>query len=545
MWRADDKLRWTLARLTFLAAFFVVLALAFGLRAIHLQHELVQCDEAFSWRIAMYSWPELWRRVADDVHPVLHFAIVKSTMMLLGDSPFAIRLPSVVAGVLVVASTYWLFMEAAWSSDRAARPISHVGYWALTAAFLVSIHALHIESSRTARMYSFATLFATGSGALLLRALRLRAPSGWLLYSITVAMLLHTHYFGLFVVSGQAAYILGLVLTHALPLVQCQLAVVAYTLSMLCWLPVLPVFLAQAHAVHTEFWITTPTLKSVAYLTNSWLVGIHHDDLLLFPLALALVASLAWLMCQGGNSRMKWFLGLNAFVPWIMTVLIATLFRRPLFQDRYLLLSSPAFLVLLVLSVASTKAAVVRLGLMVNVLVLMSVGCAAWWMQLPAAPPSLEDALAMAHASLNQGDIVVLPSAGEVNVVQYYSRRLGYDDLRAYCPPQDELKQSRLNMHFSSLQPQEFLGPNAFDDLRVERVWVANGAVRLPGRDWRLLHRETFPAMHRYYTQGFQWSLFERVPVSNPGSGNAVRPRSSDRRQPEHETGTTTRPEPR
>jgi hypothetical protein len=151
---------------------------AYGIR----QAELTT-DEAFSWRLTQYPVSKLMERTARDVHPPLHYLLLKVWVSVFGDSPAALRGLSVLVGVLTVMAVYLLVRESVgggledFSSEHPRQgdvPDRERGArWApLFAASVAAGHWSQVIPARSARMYALGAFLAALSSWLLLRALR-------------------------------------------------------------------------------------------------------------------------------------------------------------------------------------------------------------------------------------------------------------------------------------------------------------------------------------------------------------------------------------
>ena len=119
---------------------------------------------------------------AADVHPPLYFWLLHFWLRLTGSSEFAIRMLSLLLGVMTAAIVYVLTLRL--SKRRTAASL---------AVLLITLSAYHIEWSQDARMYALATMFAS-------LAVYAYSRKSNLLLIIGGIGLLYSHYFGLFVI---------------------------------------------------------------------------------------------------------------------------------------------------------------------------------------------------------------------------------------------------------------------------------------------------------------------------------------------------------
>lgn len=141
-------------------------------------------DEAISVRQAQLPFREMIADVrVSDVHPPLHHAILWLDVRVFGTSELAARLPSLVAGVLLVPALRWVG-EVVY--DR------RTGW---VAACFAVVAPFCVWYSQEARMYSMFMLFATLAIGAQVQALRRGSRADWLLYSGATAALVWTQYF--------------------------------------------------------------------------------------------------------------------------------------------------------------------------------------------------------------------------------------------------------------------------------------------------------------------------------------------------------------
>lgn len=148
-------------------------------------------DEAQAIFIASKPFPGgIVEALRNDGHPPLHYFVMHFWVILFGGGEWAVRLFSVLCGVLTVPLVHWLGRKL--FDDKIA----------LVATLVAAVLPLHLQYSRFARMYSLVPLLSTLSMLLLWRIWtrgdRL-AWAGWVAASI---MLVYTHNWGvLFVVA--------------------------------------------------------------------------------------------------------------------------------------------------------------------------------------------------------------------------------------------------------------------------------------------------------------------------------------------------------
>src|SRR3954451_17761246 len=149
-------------------------------------------DEAISIHDANLSLHDMILNLQyGDRHPPLHYIVLWATVKGLGDGELAVRLPSIIAGTLVIPALYLLGREL---YDRRT---------GLVAAAFGTVSPLLIWYAQEARMYAFVTLFGLLALLTQLRAIRNPSMLNWALYILATAALLWSHYFGLLLIGIQ------------------------------------------------------------------------------------------------------------------------------------------------------------------------------------------------------------------------------------------------------------------------------------------------------------------------------------------------------
>ncbi|HUY32980.1 MAG TPA: glycosyltransferase family 39 protein [Pirellulales bacterium] len=334
-----------------------IVALAVALRAWRLGERSVWFDEAFSWRLATFSWGEMLHRTTQDNNPPLYYALLKVWMACFGDSPVALRSLSALAGALSCVGTYLMIVEAyARSGNAHQRRVHWIG---LFAAALVAVTALQIRWGWEARMYALGAALAPFSSWLLLRALR--APLGarpsqaagladsagaraagravalgeawrpWMLYALVALAFAYTHTYALLSLIAQALFTAGYLLVEARwrPAAlfanrRFRIAVVGFFLIAAGWLPWLPVLLRQRAQVREAYWLGPLTRWTVPNICRQMFADPEARTTNDRDAGIAAVACAAVLLALFRRPRAgDWFLLASVGVPVGLAVAIS------------------------------------------------------------------------------------------------------------------------------------------------------------------------------------------------------------------------------
>jgi len=181
MRRSASRFTFHVSRFTLLA----ILLLAFFLRFYRLDAQSFWNDEGNSARIAERTPDLILEGAAGDIHPPGYYLLLHYWRALFGQSEFALRSLSAVAGLALVACTYLL---GRYLSGEAA---------GLAAAFLGALSPFAIYYSQEARMYALLAALSAVSTYLLLRLLQKPGffrKTWFLAYILTSGAGLYVHY---------------------------------------------------------------------------------------------------------------------------------------------------------------------------------------------------------------------------------------------------------------------------------------------------------------------------------------------------------------
>jgi hypothetical protein len=302
-------------------------------------------DEAISIHQARLSLHDLLRNLYfGDRQPPLYHLALWLTIRAFGHGEFAVRLPSLIAGTLIVPVLYELGREL---YDRRT---------GLLAAGFAAISPMLIWYSQEVRMYEFATLF--GLLALLMQLRAIRDPTSlpnWAGYILASAALLWSHYFGLALVVVQLLVFIGVLAyrRRAGEEVRALALGFAYSLAVLVMVAIpLLVF------AHHQYQVTTSAagspsgtydyLSFYSVLSNlAWSIWGYQPDAItvllsaLWPLFLLL----SLVLLGRGGSRQTTALGAAAMA-LIGLLIIASVFDSTLFEVRNFLILVPLVMLL-------------------------------------------------------------------------------------------------------------------------------------------------------------------------------------------------------
>jgi uncharacterized membrane protein len=285
----------TIAKRRWVWLLVLVLAIGIGLRFVGLDRKVYWLDETYtSLRISGHTtaevvqdlfdgrvltvadlqkyqrldpqttWQDTVRSLAIDSpqHPPLYFLLVRQWAVWFGDSVAAIRSLSAILSLLVFPAAYWLCWELFGTAQS--------GWIAIA---LLSVSPLHLLYAQEARQYSLWTVTILLATAALLRALRTQTRRDWVMYAVTIALLLYTFLFSIFVVVGHAGYV-GC--RYGWKLRRTTIAyLIATGIGVLAFVPWLVVVLtSQAQIQDSTTWINRQV--SLSFLIHRWMIHISN-----------------------------------------------------------------------------------------------------------------------------------------------------------------------------------------------------------------------------------------------------------------------------
>jgi uncharacterized membrane protein len=236
----------------------LLILLGAALRLLYLGKASPWLDEAITYDRALLSVPQIIEASYGwDIHPPTYYAIMHY-MVKLGHSPEALRLFSVICGVLSIPVFYFLTREILRRQREA-----------LVATFLLAISAYQIRYAQEARMY---TLFFLVSALALLffyRAFARQQKKDWFLWAGFSVINFYVHYYSLFLVASQVVfYAIHLIRTKTLHQLfkQHRAFVLAALVLLAGCLPAVPLLIQQATAKISSYGVKQPTANPLMFL---------------------------------------------------------------------------------------------------------------------------------------------------------------------------------------------------------------------------------------------------------------------------------------
>jgi len=341
-------------RLAYWALLLLIVWVAFSLRLYRLDAQELWGDESASVGARRLSEVQVLLGKTD-VHPPLYFFTLREAMLLFGTSLFAIRFVSAFWGVLVVPLVCRIGKRAM------SGPVGAL------AALFAAVSALQVFYSQEARMYTMATAWAAASLWCTVELLR-RTPfspagrrardegrSWWIAFILTSLVGMYTHYFVAFVVIAEGLALLWAARRDRRMFTRLAVAMAIVAVVYAPWIPIQRSYaMTQAY---TRWNLLTPGVfvEVVRQTLISWsVVAYNVVPTQMFPgadwgtvvvAAFALVGAVAAIRAPSARRIEAVLMPLCAAVVLVLGWVINPIL--PVFQDRYLMIGTPAYLVLI------------------------------------------------------------------------------------------------------------------------------------------------------------------------------------------------------
>jgi hypothetical protein len=330
------------------AGLFGIVLVALILRAMHLSNGLAG-DEGFTCGIILEGFAGIIRQTLalGEPHPVGYYFLLRAWLMLVGNSEMATRWLSVWFGVLAVALLARFCFQLF--------PGRHGRYVALIATSLMAVNEFAVSQSREMRMYSMLMALSLTSTLLMLRALQRPRRRTWVAYIVVTWLVLQTHYYALFVVVAQNAYVGILWLSRQIKqphkvIRQWIIAEAVVAVFTLPWLYVARNILLTYHGFGSM-----PSLsEAVVFVLNVFGVGLDiSNQRILYALLCGALLIVAWIKLLRGDVQHRkaaLLLTLCFVLPIFITWWLSQ--GRPVWKDRYLIAAINPFFVLMGVGIA-------------------------------------------------------------------------------------------------------------------------------------------------------------------------------------------------
>jgi uncharacterized membrane protein len=413
----------------FAATSITLLGLALRLSGLVTPTRDLWIDETFSiWLASMPPLDALRTIAAIDQHPPL-YALLLHLWLLPGENSWWTRLLSVLLGTATIPVGYRI--------GRASGGVRQ----GLLAASLLGVSPLLVRYSQEARMYALVILLVALATFFLIESTDWGRRLAWVGYGIAATLLVYTHNIALFVLPGQALYVLWSARRRGDVL---RPFTVTLGIVGVVWLPWLPTLLHQSAGVVERFWIGPPTFAQVAGTELDL-----FDDFIparaailgqSVPLTnvLTVLAAILFVVLIGIGLAAGWRRHALLFLVSFALPVGIDLFLsswRPIFEERVLVYTSIGALMLVAAGLASPWLGRARLPIVLIVLGLNLISVANY--SAAFQKERWHDAATLLAREARPDDLIMFNATWTQLPFDYYYRRAGGPPLAEHGLPVD------------------------------------------------------------------------------------------------------------
>ena len=429
---------------------------------LFLGQKSVWLDEGSTFAYATSPWSTFWHLVTGSQANMALYYLLLRPWLHLGSSEFLLRFPSAVFAVAAVPAIYALGAELF---------NARVG---LVAALLLPVNAFFIHYAQEARGYSLALLLIILSSYFFVRSIKRPSRWSWTLYVVTAILSVYAHFFALLVIGAQW---MALILLNRRAIQWRRLAAAGLAIA----LALIPVFLFVLFRDTFQLdWVPRPNAGELFSLFNA-LAGNGSHMLLWAYFAASGVMAVTGIAVFRRSPRSIGAWSFVFLLAWLLgPILVAyafSLWVKPVFTLRYLIVSLPAFVLVVALGVTRLPTRWAGAAAVVVLIVLSSQGLQRWYTKYRTEDWRHATEFVVSHA--RQGDGVGFFAYFVDSPFNYYLQRLDAVD-----GPPTEVQ--------IELPPYAAIGRGPGPNLKLLKALPSHY-----GRFWLVLSHESNPQLSR------------------------------------------------
>lgn len=205
-------------------------------------------DEAYTIAIMKYSFSEIWKITAADVHPPLYYFMLKLFIGIFGDSLFVMRIFSNLG--VMACCLLGIFPIRRLFGDKVM----------FSFVLLMILMPVNQYLGVEIRMYSWAMFFVLACAVYAYEVFQKETLLCYSKMAFLGICAAYTHYYALIAVFSIFLILTIYLLNKKRTVVRPILFGIIFLLAYSPWIPILT---SQIYSVHESFWIETPTLKDI------------------------------------------------------------------------------------------------------------------------------------------------------------------------------------------------------------------------------------------------------------------------------------------
>ncbi len=356
-------------------------------------------DEAITTGISSHSLGAIPGILRHDGNPPLFYLLLHGWMSLFGSSEADTHSLSLLFGLLTIPAGMW----AGWTlfGKRAG----------LLAAAIFAFNGWFTQYAQETRMYELMGLLGIFATVAFIQAFVNRRRGYLVMFSVSLALMLYTHSWGVFVVIGSIIALIPAYLVSDGRRALLRDAALAIVAAVILYLPWIPNFLFQA--THTAApWDTNPGLGTPILISRDVMGGDRVTMVLLVAAVVGVAGLFTRSMRRTREATMLWTLILMPVailgVAWVASQ------ANPAYVPRYFAPAIPALL--LIAAFGCSRAGFVGIGAVI-------LSCLFLLNPTPVAPrykSNMREVSGEMTPHLHPGDLVVVGQPEQTPLAWYY-----------------------------------------------------------------------------------------------------------------------------
>lgn len=349
------------------AFLLIVLLISLIIRLFNADFQSVWLDEIHTINEANpnLSIGELYNSImAGEQMPPLYFYLVYFTFKIFGYKTIVLRVLSAIIGT---ASIYAIYIFAKELMNK------KIGMYA---AILLTVNYFHIYYSQEGRPYILLFLFTVVAFYRLIKFIKLPNLNNTLFLGLYSALMIYSHFFGLFALFAQYVILLYFIVTTQKEKRKQMFinSAIAGFVTLILYIPSLAILLKVTEI--TSFWIQMPTLEVYSQIlkgffgTSEMVLIIINALFVLYFLRLSKED-----VDDGKIMENKYIFSFIILIIWIVIVLlipfIRTYLQVPMIVDRYFINILPAIIIVIAMGLDCIKNATIR-NFIISLLIIFS-----------------------------------------------------------------------------------------------------------------------------------------------------------------------------
>ncbi len=480
----------------------LIIVLACILRLIDITTESYWFDEIYSIALSKFSFPKIAALASIDVHPPFYYMIFHIWIKIFGISELAARSFSAVLSIATIPIIYILTTRLFNKKT------------AYIAALIFAFSRINIFYSQECRMYTLLTLLACVSYYFLILILRdegsKRNKSFLLLwYLLANTAMIYTHNFGFMILLAQVLYILTILIrTKSLKTAKIFQLGISYVILFVLYLPWLFVFLSQLKTVGKGFWLPEISIFSgiESFIELSGSIILATIFLIIIVYGFLKKSEKESLELKSETETNTLSIGGGLFWLWfilpIAIPLLVSYIASPIFNARYLLLTSPALIILVSVNIDRIVSNNLKWAIVILILALSIIALTEDW--TTSEKEDWRSAAGYLDKTVKNRNLIIVDVCPEFNylgdsqaLVEMYTKNkaLNYFSIASYNTKRDLKRMLKTikkydNIYFVKSHGKEYHNP--MDSILTSQGFTLNKSVYFENYVRRYMYYESY-----------------------------------------------------